>query len=171
MRPRPAPAARARRPLRARLSAPPSAECIEWTGGQIKNDDSAEDVKNVDLTCVHNLSGPIAFSDEAGEPAHPGDLLVVEARPPRAGCSPVARHGVPQAVWLRRAARRRTARPAARPRAPQICNLGPLVGSEWGYTGIFDRDNGGGFLTDHFPGAAKVRPPSALPAQSALPRW
>ena len=28
------------------------AECMEWTGGQIKNNDSAEDVKNVDLTCV-----------------------------------------------------------------------------------------------------------------------
>ena len=30
------------------------------------------------------------------------------------------------------------------------------AGDEWGFTGIFDRDNGGGFLTEHFPGAAKA---------------
>ena len=29
-------------------------------------------------------------------------------------------------------------------------------GDEWGFTGLFDRDNGGGFLTEHFPGAAKA---------------
>lgn len=38
----------------------------------------------------------------------------------------------------------------------EFCNLGPLDGSEWGYCGTFDRDNGGGFLTDHFPGATKA---------------
>ena len=27
-------------------------EMVDWTGGQIKNDDSADDVKNVDLTQV-----------------------------------------------------------------------------------------------------------------------
>jgi len=27
-------------------------ECIDWTGGQIKNDDSADDVKGVDLSQV-----------------------------------------------------------------------------------------------------------------------
>lgn len=31
-----------------------------------------------------------------------------------------------------------------------------VVGDEWGFTGVFDRDNGGGFLTEHFPGAAKA---------------
>ncbi|RKO87798.1 Acetamidase/Formamidase, partial [Blyttiomyces helicus] len=31
-------------------------ECLDWTGGQIKNDDSAEDVRVVDLTQVHHLS-------------------------------------------------------------------------------------------------------------------
>ena len=51
---------------------------------------------------MHNLSGPIAVSDTKGEPAHPGDLLVVE-----------------------------------------ILNLGPLEGDEWGFTGTFDRENGG----------------------------
>jgi len=25
-------------------------ECIDWTGGQIKNDDSADDIRDVDLT-------------------------------------------------------------------------------------------------------------------------
>jgi acetamidase/formamidase len=34
-------------------------ECVDWTGGQIKNDDSSEDVKNVDLSQVHYLSGPV----------------------------------------------------------------------------------------------------------------
>ncbi|KAI3407558.1 uncharacterized protein J3R85_020868, partial [Psidium guajava] len=41
--------------------------------------------------------------------------------------------------------------------AVEICNLGPLPGDEWGLlTGTFDRENGGEFLTDHFPYAAKA---------------
>ena len=48
-------------------------ECIDWTGGQIKNDDSALDVKIVDLSKVHYLSGPIGVKG-----AEPGDLLVVD---------------------------------------------------------------------------------------------
>mmetsp|Transcript_9020 Transcript_9020/g.20320 ORF Transcript_9020/g.20320 Transcript_9020/m.20320 type:complete len:117 (-) Transcript_9020:23-373(-) len=47
-------------------------ETVDWTGGQIKNDDSADDVKHVDLTQVHYLSGPIAVPT-----AEPGDLLKV----------------------------------------------------------------------------------------------
>lgn len=90
-------------------------ETVDWTGRQIQNDDSAEDMKRVDLTSVHNLSGPIRVTDAEGRVAVPGDLLVVE-----------------------------------------ILNLGPLPGDEWGFTGIFDRDNGGGFLTDHFPRACKA---------------
>ncbi|KAJ9527718.1 hypothetical protein QJQ45_000301 [Haematococcus lacustris] len=90
-------------------------ECIEWTGGQIKNNDSAEDMKAVDLRPCHHLSGPIRVVDKSGAPALPGDLLVVE-----------------------------------------ISNIGALEGSEWGYCGIFDRENGGGFLTDHFPNACKA---------------
>lgn len=54
---------------------------------------------------VHNLSGPVEVTDTKGEPAHPGDILVVE-----------------------------------------ILNLGPLEGDEWGFTGTFDRENGGGLL-------------------------
>lgn len=34
--------------------------------------------------------------------------------------------------------------------------MGPLPGDEWGYTATFDRENGGGFLTDHFPCATKA---------------
>jgi len=48
-------------------------ECHEWTGGQIKNTDDADDVQNVDLTKIHNLSGPIAV-----EGAKAGDILVVD---------------------------------------------------------------------------------------------
>jgi formamidase len=33
---------------------------------------------------------------------------------------------------------------------------GPLAGQGWGYTGVFAKRNGGGFLTDHFPDAYKV---------------
>lgn len=34
--------------------------------------------------------------------------------------------------------------------------VGPAPGQGWGYTGIFARNNGGGFLTDHFPDAYKA---------------
>lgn len=90
-------------------------ESVDWTGGQILNNDSADDIKNVDLTRVHHLSGPVRIEDQHGDPAHPGDLLVVE-----------------------------------------ICDIGPLRGHEWGFTGIFAPENGGGFLTDYFPKAAKA---------------
>ena len=42
-------------------------ECVDWTGGQIKNDDCSDDVKNVDLSQVHYLSGPVEI-----EGAKPG---------------------------------------------------------------------------------------------------
>ncbi|MDD2876854.1 MAG: acetamidase/formamidase family protein [Acidiphilium sp.] len=48
-------------------------ETYDWTGGFIKNDESAADVRDIDLTTVHFLSGPIAV-----EGAEPGDLLVVD---------------------------------------------------------------------------------------------
>lgn len=48
-------------------------ECLDWTGGQIKNNDSADDVKNVDLTQIHYLSGPFDI-----DTAEPGDILLVE---------------------------------------------------------------------------------------------
>ncbi|KAG8055298.1 hypothetical protein GUJ93_ZPchr0001g29379 [Zizania palustris] len=40
--------------------------------------------------------------------------------------------------------------------AIEICNLGPFPGDEWGYTAIFERDNGGGFLTNQFLSAREV---------------
>ncbi|MFH1816396.1 MAG: formamidase [Pseudomonadota bacterium] len=48
-------------------------ETYDWTGGYIKNNDSADDVRDVDLTTVHFLSGPVGVKG-----AEPGDLLVVE---------------------------------------------------------------------------------------------
>ena len=48
-------------------------ECYDWTGGFIKNNDSADDVRDIDLSTVHYLSGPIEV-----EGAEPGDLLVVD---------------------------------------------------------------------------------------------
>ncbi|MEM9882022.1 MAG: formamidase [Planctomycetota bacterium] len=85
-------------------------ECVDWTGGQIKDDDSATDIKVVDLSKVHYLSGPIAV-----EGAEPGDLMVVD-----------------------------------------ILDVGVLPNSQWGFTGIFARDNGGGFLDEHYPDARKA---------------
>lgn len=85
-------------------------ECLDWTGGQIANNDSANDVRDVDLTQVHYLSGPVGV-----EGAKPGDLLVVD-----------------------------------------ILDIGTLAESEWGFTGLFARENGGGFLVDHYPEARKA---------------
>ncbi|WP_137719171.1 formamidase [Methylobacillus flagellatus] len=84
-------------------------ECMDWTGGQIKNDDSANDVRDVDLLQVHYLSGPIGV-----EGAEPGDLMVVD-----------------------------------------ILDVGTFDDSQWGFNGLFAKENGGGFLTDHFPEARK----------------
>jgi formamidase len=84
-------------------------ECVDWTGGQIRNDDSAEDVRDVDLTQVHFLSGPIGVAG-----AEPGDLLVVD-----------------------------------------FLDIGAFGSSLWGFNGFFSKQNGGGFLTDHFPLAQK----------------
>ncbi|XP_058732751.1 uncharacterized protein LOC131604321 [Vicia villosa] len=90
-------------------------EMVDWTRGAIQDDNSALNIKHVDLSNVHYLSGPIRVVDNEGLPALPGDLLAVE-----------------------------------------ICNLGALPGDEWGFTATFDRENGGGFLTDHFPHATKA---------------
>jgi len=48
-------------------------ETYDWTGGFIQNNDSADDVRDVDLTTVHYLSGPVGIKG-----AEPGDLLVVD---------------------------------------------------------------------------------------------
>lgn len=85
-------------------------ECIDWTGGQIKNNDDASDVRDVILEQVHFLSGPIGVKG-----AEPGDLMVVD-----------------------------------------ILDIGTFQNSQWGFNGFFSRQNGGGFLTDHFPEAQKT---------------
>jgi len=94
-------------------------ECREWTDAQIGNNDSANDVRDVDLSRAHMLSGPIGV-----EGAEPGDLLVVDIL----DLGPV--------------------------QAPQ--EFGDAPGQGWGYTGIFARENGGGFLTDWYPESAKA---------------
>lgn len=48
-------------------------ECFDWTGGQVGNNDSADDIKYCDLTKIHYLSGPFAVED-----CHAGDVLVVK---------------------------------------------------------------------------------------------
>lgn len=83
-------------------------ECKDWTDGQIQNSDSANDVRDVRLTRVHVLSGPIAVDG-----AEPGDVLVVD-----------------------------------------LLDISALPQAPWGYTGLFARENGGGFLTDYFPPSA-----------------
>ncbi|RYP45110.1 hypothetical protein DL768_008502 [Monosporascus sp. mg162] len=85
-------------------------ECLDWTGGQIGNNDNADDVRNVDLTRVHYLTGPFEI-----EGSQPGDLLLVE-----------------------------------------IMDVQPFQDRPWGFTGIFDPDNGGGFLDEIYPSAAKA---------------
>jgi formamidase len=92
-------------------------ECREWTDAQLGNNDSANDVRDVDLSHAHMLSGPIGV-----EGAEPGDLLVVDI---------LDLGAVPQQV-------------------------GEAPGQGWGYTGVFAKANGGGFLTDTFPDAYKA---------------
>jgi formamidase len=48
-------------------------ETYDWTGGFIKNNESADDVRDIDLSIVHFLSGPVGVKG-----AEPGDLLVVD---------------------------------------------------------------------------------------------
>jgi formamidase len=80
-------------------------ECVDWTGGQIGNNDSANDVRDVDLSKIHYLTGPFDI-----ETAEPGDVLVVE-----------------------------------------IQDVQPLEEAPWGFTGIFGKTNGGGFLDEIYP--------------------
>ncbi len=95
-----------------------TADCREWFDGAIRNNDSADDVRDAPLAGVHVLSGPFHV-----EGAQPGDLLIVD-----------------------------------------ILDIGPcptenvdgIAGEGWGYTGVFPRENGGGFLVDQFPDAYKV---------------
>ncbi|KAF6759768.1 Acetamidase Formamidase [Ephemerocybe angulata] len=83
-------------------------QCVDWTGGQIGNNDNSDDVRDVDLTRVHNLSGPVAV-----EGAQPGDCLVVD-----------------------------------------ILDVQPFEKMPWGFTGIFELENGGGLFAKEFQSRA-----------------
>lgn len=84
-------------------------ECLDWTDGQIKNNDDPSDIRDVNLNRVHVLSGPVHVNG-----VEPGDLLVVD-----------------------------------------ILNVGALQEQEWGFNGVFAKENGGSFLVEHFPEAQK----------------
>lgn len=94
-------------------------DCREWTDGQVENTDNANDIRDMDLSRNHVLSGPIGIDGAA-----PGDILVLD----------ILDMG---------------------PHLPDTAPDG-LAGAGWGYTGVFARSNGGGFLTEHFPGAQKA---------------
>lgn len=63
------------------------------------------DMRDVDLTRIHYLTGPFEI-----ESAEPGDLLVVD-----------------------------------------IQDVQPLPDQPWGFTGVFAKENGGGFLDEIYP--------------------
>ena len=84
-------------------------ECMDWTDGQIRNNDDPSDIRKVDLNRVHMLSGPVYVNG-----VEPGDLLVVD-----------------------------------------ILDIGAFQNEEWGFNGIFAKENGGSFLTEHYPDAQK----------------
>ena len=47
--------------------------CYDWTGGFVENNDAAADVRDIDLSIVHFLSGPVGAAG-----AEPGHLLTVD---------------------------------------------------------------------------------------------
>lgn len=69
-------------------------ECREWTDAQIGNNDSANDVRDVNLGLAHMLSGPIAI-----EGAEPGDLLVVDILELGPVQAPQEKGGAPGQGW------------------------------------------------------------------------
>lgn len=83
-------------------------ETLDFLDAQIHNDDDPSDVRDIDLTRAHPLTGPF---DIAG--AEPGDLLVVD-----------------------------------------LLDIKPVT--PVGFSGIFAKNNGGGFLADYFPDADKA---------------
>jgi len=83
-------------------------ESLDFLDAQIKDTDDVSDVKNVDLTRAHPLTGPFYV-----EGAEPGDLLVID-----------------------------------------LLDIQPI--SAVGFSGVFAKENGGGFLADYFPEADKA---------------
>src|SRR5450830_834954 len=83
-------------------------ESLDFLDAQIKDNDSVDDVANVDLTRAHPLTGPFHV-----EGAEPGDLLVID-----------------------------------------LLDIKPIT--PVGFSGVFSKENGGGFLADYFPAADKA---------------
>jgi len=83
-------------------------ESIDFLDCQISDNDCADDVRDIDLTRAHPLTGPIHI-----EGAEPGDLLVVD-----------------------------------------LLDIKPIT--PVGFSGVFAKSNGGGFLADYFPDADKA---------------
>ena len=94
-------------------------ECREWTDAQLGNNDSANDVRDVDLTSA-TCSAARSRSRAPNQATCWWSTSSISAR----------------------SRRRRSA--------------GDAPGQGWGYTGVFAKVNGGGFLTDHFPDAYKA---------------
>lgn len=83
-------------------------ESLDFLDAQIQDNDSADDVRDVDLTRAHPLTGPFYV-----EGAEPGDLLVID-----------------------------------------LLDIKPIT--PVGFSGVFAKSNGGGFLADYFPDADKA---------------
>ena len=83
-------------------------ESLDFLDAQIKDNDDVSDVRDVDLTRAHPLTGPFYV-----EGAEPGDLLVVDLL--------------------------------------DINYITPI-----GFSGIFAKNNGGSFLDEYYPDAAKA---------------
>ena len=83
-------------------------ESLDFLDAQIRDDDKIDDVRDVDLTRAHPLTGPFYI-----EGAEPGDLLVVD-----------------------------------------LLDIKPVT--PIGFSGVFAKSNGGGFLADYFPDADKA---------------
>ena len=83
-------------------------ETLDFLDAQIHNDDDPSDVRDIDLTRAHPLTGPFEIAG-----AEPGDLLVVD-----------------------------------------LLDITPVTAV--GFSGIFAKNNGGGFLAEYFPDADKA---------------
>ena len=83
-------------------------ETLDFLDAQILDNDDCSDVRDVDLTRAHPLTGPFYV-----EGAEPGDLLVID-----------------------------------------LLDIKPIT--PVGFSGVFAKSNGGGFLADYFPDPAKA---------------
>ena len=83
-------------------------ETLDFLDAQILDNDDSADVRDIDLTRAHPLTGPFEIQG-----AEPGDLLVVD-----------------------------------------LLDIKPIT--QVGFSGVFAKSNGGGFLGDYFPNADKA---------------